>query len=186
MTHFTFSIVTCFLSILTRVSMYNVSSVVNTCAYDTPQTVEFLTMMNEGRTIVSDYCDSMDDSWATWLFKPDCMVDLSYVGTDNIIYVKPIKATLRKYFRHKWHEYCKVEDIRCAELYVVLKVVDLINDATSMVLNGGDVWINLETIQFGANYHMYSQFFNDVEFLSDITLRKRQRKVYLEKKKSLD
>ena len=186
MTYFTFSFLTYFLSILTQVSMYNVSNVANTCTYNTTPTVELLTRMNGGRIFVSDYCDSMDDSWAMWLFKPDCMVALSYVDTDNIIYVKPINSNIRKYFRHKWHEYCKVEDIRCAELYVVLKVVDLINDATSMVLNGGDIWTNLETIRFGMKYDMYSHFLTDVEILSDITLRKRHRNVYLEKKKSLN
>lgn len=144
---------------------------------------EFLYEINEINRLVFDSCESLEErsTLLTTNTKPSCRYNISYINNSEIN-VFEINDTIRKFVTDEKKYYCKKEQIECGELTIILKLIDLVNYATSLAIktnNTKDLWNNLKIMDFYELKNVYKLSLNNFEFLSNITLHKHKANMLL-------
>lgn len=139
--------------------------------------IELLYKINEGYKIVYDYCENLElnDGYIFKNEKPDCLFNYSYIDSNNGINLYIIQRDVRTMFKDYKNTVCKTKDIECGEMTIVLKIVDIINSAITIIMedvNNPNIWINLKVIDFYPQIDFLKYAVNNVELLTNITLKK--------------
>lgn len=174
--------------------LYNQSTVTDVALYnnDNPnmaQTIDLMFKINEGRRIIYDYCEVIepDSSIFQTEKRPKCLFNYSYIDANNTINVSKFNNGLRNYFITKRTDFCKKEELLCGELTILIKLLDLINGVTDIVVkdvNNHNIWLNLRIIDFENLYNLYVGSLDNIEILTNITLRRQQANIYLERERT--
>ena len=181
------------LTLLIGSILYNQSTVTDVALYNDNQylvqTVELMFKFNEGRRIIYDYCEVVEPDSGIFQTeeRPQCLFNYSYIDANNTIYVSKINSELRNYFITKRSDFCKKEELLCGELTILIKLLDLINGVTDIVIkdvNNHNIWLNLMIIDFENLYNLYVGSLDNIEILTNITLRRQQANIYLERERT--
>lgn len=173
--------------------LYNQSTVtdiaVNNDNQNMVQMVDLMFKMNEGRRIIYDYCEVIEPDSGIFQTeeRPQCLFNYSYIDTNNTINMSKINSDLRNYFITKRSDFCKRENLLCGELTILIKLLDLINGVTNIVIkdvNNPNMWLNLRIIDFENLYNLYIGSLDNIEILTNITLRRQQANIYLERERT--
>ena len=153
------------------------------------KTINLLTDINEGSRLVYDYCEVVEPD--TGLFsnevKPFCLYNYSYIDSNNTVHISGFQNDLRSFFMDKKIKYCQEQDLMCGELTVLIRLLDLINGVTTMLSNdpnNENIWINLQVIDFKNLYNLYVSSLDNIEILTNITLKRQQATIFLEREKT--
>jgi len=181
------------ISLFIGAMLYNQTSVTDVVLYNNninmAQTVDLMFKINEGRRIIYDYCEVIepDSSIFQREKKPQCLFNYSYIDTNNTINMPNFNSDLRGYFINKRYDFCNNEELLCGELTILIKLLDLINAVTDIVVkdvNNHNIWLNLRIIDFENMYNLYIGSLDNIEILTNITLRRQQANIYLERERT--
>lgn len=144
---------------------------------------EFLYEINEINRMIFDSCESLNErsSFLKTDYKPECRYNISYID-NNEINVFKIDNVIRNFIVNEKKYYCKKELIECGELTIVIKLIDLVNYATSISIktnNTKDLWNNLKIMDFYDLKNVYKLSLNNFELLSNITLQRHKANILL-------
>lgn len=188
---------TALLSLLTT-SLANENSLVNTNRYNElvnyeskisdfnleyEKISEFLYELNEINRMIFDSCETLNErsNFLKTNHKPECRYNISYIN-NNEINVFNIDNNIRNFIVDEKKYYCKRELIECGELTIVIKLIDLVNYATSIAIktnNTKDLWNNLKIMDFYELKNVYKLSLNNFELLSNITLQRHKANMLL-------
>lgn len=153
------------------------------------QTTDLLFKLNEGTRLVYDYCEIVEPDEGIFRNekKPTCLFNYSYFDSSDNIHVYKFNQNLRSYFTEKRTAFCKNQELMCGELTILIKLLDLINSVVNIILHENDhtnLWLNLEIIDFKNLYNLYISSIDNMEILTNITLRRQKSGIYLEREKT--
>ena len=151
----------------------------------------FLFKINDGKRIIRDYCEMIESDSSMFNMKsgtkPNCLNNHSFIDSNNTINVYRIDEDLREFFINKRNSFCEKQELICGELTILIKIYDLIQGAQDILLEDLDnhnIWLNLRIIDFDNLYNLYTSSLDNIELLTNITLRRTQANVYLEREKT--
>lgn len=147
-----------------------------------------LSNINEGSQLINDMCENLDSRYTLMggFTKPECYINVSYVNKNDIV-VFQIPNEIKTFLQTQKKEYCSTEQIECGEITILLKMLDLINNAVklSVVANDFDeLQMNLKIIDFYDRFITYKYSLNNVDILTNITLHKQKINVILTQEKT--
>ena len=151
----------------------------------------FLYKINDGKRIIQDYCEMIESD--TTMFnmksgtKPNCLNNHSFIDSNDTINIYRINEDLRTFFINKKNSFCEKQELICGELTILIKLYDLIQGAQDILLKdleNHNIWLNLRIIDFDNLYNLYTSSLDNIELLTNITLRRTQANVYLEREKT--
>ena len=129
---------------------YNSTELITNTNNDNNLIIDFLSNINEGKRFIMDYCDQIEMTTSIFNInnneKPYCTHNYSYIDSNNTIHMFKMDSDLKRFFIEKRNEYCKQEDILCGELTILIKIFDLIESATDIILqdlDNNNLFINL-------------------------------------------
>ena len=161
----------------TSVNYNNTTEIANYYIMEKENVIDLLYKINEGYKIVYDYCENLElnDGYIFKNDKPDCLFNYSYIDSNNGINLYTIKKDIRTMFKDYKNTVCKTKDIECGEFTIVLKMIDIINSAITIIVedvNNPNIWNNLRVIDFYPQIEFLKYAVNNVDFLTNITLKK--------------
>lgn len=141
--------------------------------------IELLTKVNEGYKIIYDYCETIqhNDGYIFKQEKPDCYFNYSYIDSNDEIQLFMLDNDIRVMFRDYKNSVCKEKKIECGEFTIVLKLLDIINSAIQIIMtdvNNYNIWNNLQVIDFFPQMNFLKYAINNVELLTNITLKREK------------
>jgi len=146
--------------------------------------------VNEANRKINDYCDIIEPDEGILMNekKPKCNTNFSYVDSNYTIHLFKNKVAVREFFDTKRTEYCKKENILCGELTILIKIFDLINGLTDIVMKTSQTYetfvFNINVIDFKNLYYLYLSSLDNTELLINITLKRQHANVILEREKT--
>ena len=174
------------LSLITTIFATNITKEVD--VYKPLDVIDFLTTINEGTQMITDICEDIDEKYSLIgsYTKPECMINISYIDNNEFI-VNSISTEIRDFLIDRKKELCKNEQIECGEVTIILKLIDIINNAVKLsVLSDNLVQLNdnLKIIDFFDKYIAYKLSITNIEVLTNITLSKQRSNVILTMEKT--
>ena len=150
--------------------------------------INLLSSINEGTQLINDMCENLDDKYTimSGYTKPECDTNVSYINQNDIVVFK-ISNKIKKFFQEQKKEYCSSEQIECGEITILLKMLDLINNAVNLCVVSFDLPeldSNLKIIDFKDRFITYKYSLNNIEVLTNITLHKQKITVILTQEKT--
>ena len=150
--------------------------------------IDFLTTINEGTQIITDMCEDIDEKYSLIgsYTKPECKTNISYIHNDDFI-VNSIPSKIRDFLSDRKKELCKQEQIECGEVTIVIKLIDIINNAVELSVlsdNLHQLNNNLKIIDFDDKYIAYKLSLTNIDILTNITLSKQRINVILTREKT--
>lgn len=151
--------------------------------------IELLTKINDGYKIVYDYCENIQLNTG-YIFKenkPDCYFNYSYIDTDDDIHLFNINNDVRSMFKDYKNTVCVEKTFECGEFTIVLKLLDIINSAIKIIMldsNNKNIWNNLEVIDFYPQVEFLKYAINNVDLLTNITLKRDKINLILTEEKN--
>ena len=151
---------------------------------------EFLFKVNEANRKINDYCDIIDvkEGILTSEKKPHCIRNYTHIDSNFTIHIFKNEENVRDFCEKKKIEYCKKENILCGELTVLIKMFDLINGVSDIMMKTSHTYetmmFNLNVIDFKNLYTFYLTSLDNTELLVNITLKRHHANVLLEKEKT--
>ena len=138
--------------------------------------------------MITDICEDIDEKYSLIgsYTKPECMINISYIDNNEFI-VNSISTEIRDFLIDRKKELCKNEQIECGEVTIILKLIDIINNAVKLsVLSDNLVQLNdnLKIIDFFDKYIAYKLSITNIEVLTNITLSKQRSNVILTMEKT--
>lgn len=146
--------------------------------------------VNEANRKINDYCDIIDIDEGILIneVKPKCNTEFSYLDSNYTIHLFKNKDNVRDFFDKKRTEYCKQENILCGELTILIKMFDLINGLTDIMMKTSHTYetfmFNINVIDFKNLYNLYMSSLDNTDLLINITLRRQHANVILEKERT--
>lgn len=151
---------------------------------------DLLFKVNEANRKINDYCDIIDIDEGILIneVKPTCNTNFSYVDSNYTIHLFKNKQNVRDFFDTKRTVYCKKENILCGELTILIKLFDLINGLTDIMMKTPHTYetfiFNIKVIDFNNLYNLYLTSIDNTELLINITLKRQHANVILEKERT--
>lgn len=151
---------------------------------------DLLFKVNEANRKINDYCDiiDIDEGILVNEKKPTCNTNFSYVDSNFTIHLFKNKHNVRTFFDKKRTHYCKIENILCGELTILIKMFDLINGLTDVMMQTPHTYesfvFNINVIDFKNLYNLYITSLDNTELLINITLKRQHANVILEKERT--
>ena len=150
--------------------------------------VGFLTQINEGSRLINDLCEDIDEKIGIMggSTKPECIVNMSYINNEDIVVYK-VDNSIRKFLVEQKKTFCSGEKIECGELTILIKILDLINNAVKLSVvsvNFNELNTNLKIIDFNDQFITYKHSLSNIELLTNITLSKQKINVILERERT--
>ena len=157
--------------------------------HETKRTIDLLYKINEGHKIIYDYCENIQiyDGIILKTEKPNCMFNFSYIDNDNNIHLFKVSEDIRKLFKSHKDNLCKLQDVECGEFTIALKILDTINNAITIITNdvyNKNIWNNMKIIDFDEQYNFLKYAINNVDIITNITLKKAKTNLILTKEKN--
>ena len=126
--------------------------------------------------MITDLCEDLDEKYSIIgsYTKPECLINVSYINQHQIV-VNSVTNEIRDFLKERKKELCKNEQIECGEVTIILKLIDIINNAITLtLLNDNVVQLNdnLKIIDFFDKYNAYKLSITNIEVLTNITLIK--------------
>jgi hypothetical protein len=148
---------------------------------------EFLHHINDVYRLIFDTCESVDEELSMFQSskKPNCRYNVSFINNTEI-QIYSISDNVRDFIQEEKRKFCKQENIGCGELTIILKLIDLVNSATSLsvsINNTRDLWTNLHIIDFYELTNVYISSLNNMEILTNITLAKQRASIIINQEK---
>ena len=134
--------------------------------------------VNKGLSIVSNICEDLESKGGFFTKKkdkPSCDLDITYVDSDFLNFLKEMK-----------NQYCKSGEIECGEIMVSIKLAKLINNVvkiTTVTNDFASIIINLSLIDFDDTFDNYLNIINSNELLSNLVLKNDRFNNFIEKQK---
>ena len=169
----------------------NVSSTNEIAQYETVEkenVIELLTKINDGYKIIYDYCENIQLNTG-YIFKekkPDCFFNYSYIDTNDDIHLFKINSEIRSMFKDYKNNVCNEKNFECGEFTIVLKLLDIINSAIKIIMldsSNKNIWNNLQIIDFYPQVEFLKYAVNNVEILTNITLKRDKINLILTEEK---
>jgi hypothetical protein len=151
---------------------------------------DFIFKINEANRRINDYCDIVQvrEGILSNEKKPFCIRNLSYIDSNYTIHVFKNKENVRTFFEQKRGEYCKQKNILCGELTILIKMFDLINGVTDIMMKTSHTYeiimFNLDVVDFKKLYQLYLNSLDNTELLINITMNREYVNVLLEREKT--
>ena len=151
---------------------------------------DFIFKINEANRRINDYCDivQINEGILSNEKKPYCIRNLSYIDSNYTIHVFKNKENVRTFFEQKKSEYCKQKNILCGELTILIKMFDLINGITDIMMKTSHTYeilmFNLNVVDFKKLYQLYLNSLDNTELLINITMKREYVNVLLEREKT--
>ena len=151
-------------------------------------TLILLREINGGCKIVYDYCESIqyNQGYVFKESKPDCSFNYSYINNNGTVYLFQIDDDVRNMIKDYKKDVCNTENIQCGEYTIIIKIIDIINSAISIInkdVYNVNIWNNLDVIDFHPDLVFLKKAINNVELLTNITLKKRKINLLLQAEK---
>lgn len=148
---------------------------------------QFLHQINDAYRLIFDTCESVDEQVSMFQSskKPSCRYNVSFINNTEI-QVYSISDNVRNFIQEEKRTFCKQENIGCGELTIILKLIDLVNSATTLsvsINNTRDLWTNLDLIDFYELTNVYISSLHNMEILTNITLAKQRASVIINQEK---
>lgn len=162
----------------------------NTEQHIKEEIAEFLFKINEANRKINDYCDIIEVSEGMLINekKPYCVRNHTYIDSNYTIHMFKNEENVRIFFEQKKREFCIKKNILCGELTVLIKMFDLINGVTDIMMKTPHTYqtlmFNLNVIDFKKLYHLYLNSLDNNELLINITMNREYVNVLLEKEKT--
>lgn len=149
----------------------------------------FLSKINKGNNLISDICDSIEPTNSIFnnVEKPDCNIDIAFVD-NNIIDIRFINEEIISFLETMKKHFCDLGEIECGEIIVGLKMIKLINQGvqiTNKTNNLESIKFNINIIDFYDRFDNLAGILNNLEILTNITLKKHKANNYIEYQKYL-
>lgn len=166
----------------------NTNVTTDVAIYKPMNVINFLTTINEGAQLISDVCDDLDEKYSiiNSNTKPNCYINISYINNDKFV-VSRINEKIKTFFLEQKKEKCKNEQIECGEVMIIIKLLDLINNAIKLSMlsnNLSQLDKNLQIIDFYDKYITFKYSLTNIELLTNITLSKQKLNVILTREKT--
>ena len=151
---------------------------------------DFMFKINEANRKINDYCDIIEvrEGLLSNEKKPHCIKNLTYIDSNYTIHMFKNDENVRTFFEQKKNEYCKETNILCGELTILLKMFDLINGVTDIIMKTSHTYetlmFNLNVIDFKKLYHLYLNSLDNMELLINITMKREHVNVLLENERT--
>jgi len=152
--------------------------------YNSNTIVSMLKKINHGNRVVHDMCESLEEkySYIVGSNKPSCRYNVSYISDTDILLFK-ISEPIREFMLTEKKTMCKNEKLECGSLTVIIKIIDLINSAIDVSINGNNIDVNIELIEFEVLFDTYINALNNVDVLTNITLSRTKSNLILNREK---
>jgi hypothetical protein len=146
--------------------------------------------VNEANRKINHYCDIVetDQGILTAEQKPSCNLNFSYVDSNYTIYMYKYDENMRTFLETKRTKYCKDENMLCGELTIIIKIFNLINGVTNIMMETTHTYdsfmFNLKITDFKNLYYLYVSSLENTDILINITLKRQHANVILEKERT--
>ena len=169
-------------------ALFSSNSTTEVDIYKPLDLIDFLTTINEGTQMITDLCEDLDEKYSIMgsNTKPECLINVSYINQHQIV-VNSVTNEIRDFLKERKKELCKNEQIECGEVTIILKLIDIINNAIRLTLLNDNVvqlYDNLKIIDFFDKYNAYKLSLTNIEVLTNITLSKQRSNVILTREKT--
>jgi hypothetical protein len=94
-----------------------------------------------------------------------------------------IKEPVREFLLKEKKTMCKDEKMECGSLTVIIKILDLVNSAIDVSINGNNIGINMDLIEFDVLFDTYISALDNAELLTNITLSRTKSNLILSREK---
>ena len=171
-----------FMSLVLGSSVSNESDLV--LYSDSSVVVSMVRKLNHGNRVVHDMCESLEEkySYISGSNKPSCRYNVSYLnGTEVILY--KISEPVREFLLKEKKVMCKEEKMECGSLTVIIKLLDLVNSAVDVSINGNNIGVNMDLIEFDVLFETYISALENTELLTNITLSRTKSNLILSREK---
>ena len=151
--------------------------------------IPFLSNINKGSNLVSDICNDLepDNNLFNQIMKPNCNIEIAYIDKD-IIHIKFIRHDILDFLGKMKSKYCNRGEIQCGEIIVGMNLIKLLNQSIEITNKTSDldsIKLNLDIIDFYDRFENLINILNNIELLTNITLKKHKANNYIEHQKYL-
>ena len=153
-------------------------------SYSDSVVISMVRKLNHGNRVVHDMCESLEEkySYIRGSNKPSCRYNVSYLNGSEVMLYK-IKEPVREFLLKEKKTMCKDEKMECGSLTVIIKILDLVNSAIDVSMNGNNIGVNMELIEFDVLFDTYISALDNAELLTNITLSRTKSNLILSREK---